>query len=210
MTRRRLAIGAAIALFVLGVVVTRAVWQGGAALDRGDDALAAGDKEGAVRWWRRAARWYVPLAPHVGEAYDRLEALALAAEQAGDRPTALAAWQGIRGSILATRSVYVPFEERLEPANRKIAALMAAWDAEVNPAPAGEAWHLAVLEQDEAPSVGWTLLALLGFATWLGGAALFAWRAVDQDDRLVLATARRAGILVAIGLVVWMLGLHQA
>jgi hypothetical protein len=214
--RRRLVVAAAILGAVLGVVAIRAVWQGRAALARGDAALIAGDADGAIRWWRRAARWYLPLAPHVTAAYQRLEELAGHAEAAGDRATALAAWQGVRGSILSTRSFYTPFEERLEPANRRIAALMAAWEAELAaaggppPPPDPAAWHLARLSHDEAPSVGWTMVALLGLGAWLGGAALFAWRGVDGEDRLVPRTAGVAGLLVAAGLLVWMLGLHNA
>jgi hypothetical protein len=213
-TRRRIGAVLAVAAVFVGVVATRAVWQGREALSRGDAALAANTPDEAIRWWRRAARWYVPMAPHVASAYARLEELATQAEAAGDRATALAAWQGIRGSILATRSVYVPFEERLEPANRRIAALMAA--AEDPALDAGkttadrEAWHYALLARDEAPSVPWTLLALAGFGLWIGGAALFAWRGVDANDRLVRATAARSGLLVVFGLVLWLLGLYQA
>jgi hypothetical protein len=120
---------------------------------------------------------------------------------------------GVRGSILATRSVYVPFVDRLEPANRRIAALMAASEPGSDPAhsaAAREAWHLELLARDEAPAVGFTLLALAGLAGWLGGAAWFAWRGVDDDDRLRGRVAARAGLLVILGLVVWMLGLFAA
>ncbi|HKE19842.1 MAG TPA: hypothetical protein VKB80_33430 [Kofleriaceae bacterium] len=211
--RRRIAALALVVAFCAGVVVTRAVWQGRAALDDGDRAFSAGDNEEAIRWWRRAARWYVPLAPHVVDAYDRLQALAGEAEAKGDVATALAAWQAVRGSILATRSFYVPHEERLDPANKHIAGLLARMDGAPD---AGKteaeraAWHYRVLDRDEAPDVGWTLLALAGFLTWLGGGALFAWRGISADDKLVPRAATTAGLLVASGLVLWLLGLYQA
>ncbi|MEM9492553.1 MAG: hypothetical protein AAGC55_25620, partial [Myxococcota bacterium] len=196
------------------VVVTRAVWDGSSALSAGDAALQRGDTEEAIALWRRAARWYVPLAPHVGRAYERLSDLAQRAEREGDRATALAAWRGIRGSILATRSVYTPHAERLEPANRRIAALMAASEdpaVDPNADEAGRAeWHYALLERDDSPSVGWSLFALGGLALWLAGAFLFALRGVTADDQLVPQTAARAGIMVALGLVLWLLGLHLA
>jgi hypothetical protein len=212
--RRRLVAAAGVALFLFGVVATRAVWQGRSALSRGDAAIAAGDTAEAIRWWRRAARWYLPLAPHVGDAYDRLEELATQAASAGDRATALAAWQGVRSSILATRSFYTPQSDRLEPANRAIAALMAAAEPDLaapTSSPAErEAWHYQMLARDEAPSVGWSVLALLGFAAWIGGAALFAWRAVDKDDRLVQRPALVSALVVAGGLIIWMVGLYNA
>jgi hypothetical protein len=211
--RRRLLTAALVVAFCLGVVVTRAIWQGRSALDDGDRALEAGDVAEAIRWWRRAARWYVPFAPHVPDAYDRLEQLGTAAERRGDLRVALSAWEGVRGSILATRSFYVPEEDRLEPANRHIAGLLA--HLETQP-PQGmstadlAAWHYGLLARDEAPSVGWTALALLGFLTWIGGGVLFAIRGVSRDDRLVRRPAVVAGVAVMVGLVVWLLGLYNA
>ena len=212
--KRRLITAGLVIAFCLGVVVTRAVWQGRGALADGDEAAEAGDREGAIRWWRRAARWYVPLAPHVGDAYDRLEAMAAAAEQEGDLATALAAWQGVRGSILATRSFYTPHDERLDPANRHIASLMQRLEGDAADPGKGaaerEAWHYELLARDEAPSVGWTLVALLGFALWIGGGVLFALRGVSSEDRLVVRAATSAGLLVLSGLFVWLLGLYNA
>lgn len=212
--RRRLVVWALVIAFAGGVVLTRAVWQGRSALEQGDVAFQAGDNEEAIRWWRRAARWYVPFAPHVADAYSRLETVGAEAEARGDLPTALAAWQGVRGSILATRSFYVPHEERLEPANRRIAALLARMEGGA-PDPGRtqaerEAWHLRLLERDDSPDVGWSVLALVGFLTWIGGGALFAWRGISSDDKLVPRAATTAGLLVASGLIVWLLALYQA
>ncbi len=206
--------GALLLAFCGGVVATRAVWQGRDALADGDRALAAGDREGAIRWWRRAARWYVPLAPHVAGAYDRLEALAGEAEAKADLATALAAWQGVRGSILATRSFYVPHEERLEPANRHIAALLARVEGGAPDPGKTEAeraaWHYGLLAVDGAPDVAWSIVALIGFFTWLGGGALFAWRGISAEDRLLVRPATTAWLLIASGLFVWLLGLYWA
>jgi hypothetical protein len=228
MTRRRAAWIGLAALVCVGAVVSRACVDGRAALAAGDAAHAkaaalrdAGkidearaQEEEAVTRWRRAARWYLPGAPHVGKAYDRLEALAAAATQAGDAELALMAWRAVRSSCLATRSFYVPQRARLGRANQAIATLMARTeDPATDPGKdeaARRAWHLALLERDEAPSVGWSLLAVLGFATWVGGGFWFAFRGLDGEDRLVKREAGRAGVLVAIGMVVWALALYLA
>ncbi len=203
--KRRLITVAIVVGFCLAVVVTRAVWQGRGALDAGDQALEAKDSEEAIRHWRRAARWYVPLSPHVSDAYDRLEALAALAEKQGDLRTALAAWQGVRGSILATRSFYTPHEDRLEPANRRIADLMTRLDTtppvDMTPEKLA-AWHYELLARDESPSVAWSVLAVLGFLVWIGGGVLFAMRGVTAEDRLERRPAITAGVLVMAGLVV--------
>jgi hypothetical protein len=213
--KRRLITVAVVVFACLGVVVTRACMEGRAALHAGDDALADGDQAEAIAQWRRAARWYVPLAPHVGDAYDRLEELARAAEARGDTDTALAAWEGIRSSIKATRSFYTPHGDRLEPANRRIAELRAATPADAAAAPGqSEAervtWHHDLLQRDESPSTGWSVIALFGFALWIGGGLLFALRGITAEDRLVPRTAGMAGIGVAVGLFIWMLGLYNA
>lgn len=220
--RKKLAAIAMVAGLCLGVVVTRAVWEGTRALAAGDAAREQQDLSRAITQWRRAARWYMPGARHMSAAYDRLERMAHQAEDQGDLDTALAAWRGIRSSILATRSLYTPFAERLEPANRHIAALMAELEgrradpaADPGPRPMADeaaraAWHYDLLARSHAPSPFWSLIAILGLAMWLGGGLLFALRGVTADDELVPRTAAHAGLLVAGGLLVWMLGLHLA
>jgi hypothetical protein len=212
--RRTLATLALVLAVGLAAVMTRAVWAGSRALANGDAAQQRGEPLDAIELWRQAARWYVPGASHVEAAYERLETLAAEAERRGDADTALAAWTGIRSSILATRSFYVPHAERLEPANRKIAALMAAREhASDQPAGAAEdatAWHYERLAPVPGPSSFWAVIAILGFATWLAGGLVFALRGVTPDDRLVPRTAAYAGILVAVGLLLWLLGLSLA
>jgi hypothetical protein len=225
--RRRIAVALALAV-CLGAVLSRVFIDGHAALAEGDaahrraeaaraaaDSPTAKDEEArAITRWRRAARWYAPGAPHVARAYERLDTLARAAEAAGDRETALEAWRAIRSSALATRSFYTPYESQLHAANARIAQLMASLeDPALDPGhdqAARAAWHLGLLERDEAPSVIFSILAILGFFTWVGGGFWFAWRGVGADDRLVRRQAIVAGVLVAVGLLVWMVSLYNA
>lgn len=195
----------------LGVVVTRVFWDGRRALADGDAAMARGDAAAALDAWRRAARWYAPGAPHVGDAYERMEELAKTAETKGDEALALDAWRGIRSSSLATRSFYTPYADELAAANQRIAALMARQDqGGVRREDERRELHLALLSRNDDPSVPWTLLALVGFATWVGGGFWFARRGVTEEDRLDRKQAIRAAVLVAVGMVLWMLGLYKA
>lgn len=210
MSWRRAVLVAGILAFCLGVVVTRVFWDGRGALREGDAAMARGDTREAIGRWRRAARWYAPGAPHVAKAYARLTGLA----RASDHELALEAWRAVRSSILSTRSFYTPYAELLPEANENIATLMAASEGpQADPGKSEterRAWHLALLSRDEAPSVFWTIVALLGLAAWVGGGFLFAWRGITADEKLAPRPAVQAALLVAVGLLVWMLGLYKA
>ena len=220
MMRRTIVILVMMATLCFAVVVTRAFLEGRQALVQAQEAHSKGNMEQAIRLWRRAARWYVPFASHVALAYDQLHSIALQAQDKGDVKVALAAWRGIRSSILSTRSTYTPYIHLLEPANRHIAALMAALEtsdrndqktAKVHQSVEERTdWHYQLLARDESPSVFWSIVALLGFSLWIGGGILFAIRGVTKDDRLVVSTASYCGALVACGLVIWMLGLYKA
>jgi hypothetical protein len=194
----------------LAAVLARVFWDGRSALALGDEAMAKGDSTEAMTQWRRAARWYAPGAPHVVDAYERLETLAKAAEEKDDRKTALDAWRAVRSSILATRSFYTPFPDRLVHANERIAALMAKADTAHGTEEERRQFHYELLARDDSPRVGWALLALAGFAAWVGGGFWFARRGVGEDGKLERRTAARAGVLIALGILVWMLGLYQA
>jgi hypothetical protein len=197
----------------LGVIVTRVFWDGRQALAAGDAAMQRQDTTEALVMWRRAARWYAPGAPHVDAAYRRMEELARAAEARGDDTLALEAWRGIRSSSLATRSFYTPFVDELGAANQRIAELMARQEVAADHGKdlaERRALHLGFLERDDAPSLGWSVLALAGFAAWVGGGFWFASRGVTVDDRLDRRNALRAAALVTVGLVLWMLGLYKA
>ena len=91
-------------LSVVALLSARAVLEGRAAVRRADECLKAGDTEGAVAHAMRAAKWYLPLASHPREGYDRLRNIARRAESTGDADTALVAWQAIRAASKSTRS----------------------------------------------------------------------------------------------------------
>lgn len=212
--KRKVLTTLAISFLLFGVLSVRTLWQGRTALDAGDTAMSAGIPKDAIRHWRRAARWYLPLAPHVESAYDRLRSLGQSAESEGDTQTAIAAWTGIRSSVRATRSIYTPFPERLEEADRHIADLMVRWEVELGQsadvAPSRVDWHLKLLKIDHMPSTSWSIIALLGLALWIGGGFAFALRGVDAQDQLVPKAAAYSGVMVVIGLLVWLTGLHLA
>ena len=70
--------------------------------------------------------------------------------------------------------------------------------------------HLALLRDVPRPSPLFALLALLGFATWVSAAFLFAARAFDEHDRFVAGPARKFAALFALGALAFSIGLRFA
>jgi hypothetical protein len=211
---RRAAIGLALLGLALATVTVRVVVSGRSELARGREALAAHDPAEAVVHLRRAARWYAPGARHPTAALDLLQIIASNAELAGDDRQARLAWEAERAAILGARSLYVPNADRLAQANQHIARLLAREEGpRADPGksePERAAWHQALLDRDDAPLVGWTVLALAGFAGWVAGAVLFIARAVTDDDRLRPRPALRAGLLIFSGYAAFLIGLARA
>jgi hypothetical protein len=212
--KRRLAEIGAVAAFCLAVVVVRVFVSGRAEYRAAEAALSSGDTDEAVTRLRRAARWYAPGNPYVRRALDRLEEIATRAEAAGDVRAARFAWEAERAAILSVRSFYTPEAERLGPANRHIAALLAREEGPAADPGRSEAqrtaWHLALLERDDAPRVGWTALALLGFAGWIAGALTFIFRGVDAEDRLRPRAALWSAVVIIVGYAAFLMGLSRA
>jgi hypothetical protein len=194
--------GAAIGLALLAIVTVRVVWSSRTEWKAAQSSMG----EEQRLHLSRAARLYAPGNPWSRRALDSLVAIG----RAGG-PDALDAWRKVRSAILATRSIYTPHPELLDEANAQIAELMAA----AEPATRGsheerKAWHAARLAQDDAPSVGWTLIALAGLAAWIGCALGFALRGLDEHDRLRKRPAILWAAGVAVGLTLFFVGLAHA
>jgi hypothetical protein len=207
---RALAIGALVA----SAFSVRVVLSARSELALGDRQRDDGDSEAAVLHYRRAARWYAPFSPFHARALSELGRIAAGAEMEGNVELALAAHRAVRSAILSTRSFYVPERARLDAANRRIAALMAGLPPP--PMDAGkpreqlEREHLALLEDDPDPKLGWTLVLLLGFFGWVFGAFAFTQRAIDDDDRFVPREALRWGAVIGVCFALFVLGMALA
>ena len=211
---RRAAQGAALVGVVLAVLTVRVVVASSSELETARRLEAAGDVDPAILHYRRAARWYAPASPYPPEALDALARIGRAAEADGDIERALFALRSIRGAILSVESFYLPYEDRLDAANARIATLMARSDPP--PIDAGKseealrAEHLALLETDTRPVLGFTVLLLAGFLAWLVATFAFASRAIDEEDRLVPREARRWGGIAVLGFALFVIGMWLA
>jgi len=207
-------------IVIAGIVVAallalslRIVLEGRSALADGDDAMMRGQTRDAIAAWQSAARWYLPFAPHVGDAYERLTTLATSARDKGDRTTALLAYRAIRSAALATKSLWTPHAGDLDAANEQIAQLSAD---DPDAAPAGGdtrdariAFHRAQLPGSRP---GWWAagLAILGIVAWLIGFGYLGARGIDSAGRPNRRRITLGTVIVVAGLGAWALGLYNA
>ncbi|WP_437576384.1 hypothetical protein [Sorangium sp. So ce887] len=206
--------GLAVAGFLLGAASLRVVVAGEGEIAESTAALRAGDPHAAALHARRAAGWYAPGAPHVRVAYERLIALATAAEGLGQADTALFAWRAVRTAALETRWLTTPHAEDLEQANAAIARLSAAAPrppgTRTEPATAIAREHMAALARDDAPRVGWVVALVAAFVAWVAGAIWVVRRAVTVTGQWVWPRAAPGLAVCAAGIAVWLLAIWQA
>lgn len=200
--RRAVAWGAALALALLALAVTRVVASSRTELAAAEQALARGERVLALDAFERAARMSIPGLRSARRALERLEELGDGAAAAGDEAGARAAYEAARRAILGRRALGVPEPARLERINARLAALLARADRDPSDEATRRQWHAARLAQSDAPRAGFALLAVLGFALWVGGGVTLALRP---------ARARYwAALAVGGGLALWLLGVWRA
>lgn len=199
---RRLLFVTASVLVLAAVCVGRVLHEGRRSLDA-TAQLRESDRGAAIVHARRAASWYVPFAPHVGEAYRELRSMALAAEREGDRETAMLAWRSIRSASMTTRWLVEPHRREREEADAALARLAAeergSASSELSPRDL-ERMYASALARKEGPRVGWVLALLSGLAGWFGGVAWLVRHGMTREGSLVPKPAALAAIVSAVGL----------
>lgn len=209
-------------LVVAVVVVLLAVWgrawtSARSELERADIARSAGEVERALTHYQYAMRWYTPGASAPQSAARALDALAQEATANGKRQTALDALRRLRGGILATRHLFSPFGGRLDDVNQRIAKHMAAEQLALGQATIRgrslatlEADHLALLQRDPTPTVGWSLLVIFSFLGWLGAVFMTLSKGLTREASVVRPTFFRWGAAALTSFGLWLFALSQA
>ncbi len=123
---RSVAVGLLLVVLGVAALTARAVREGERQMRESDAAFNRADLTSAVLHARAAAVMYAPGAPHVRRGYERLLAIAVGAEAAGQKRTAESAWRSVRGAALETRHVWVPHRAELARADENLARLARA------------------------------------------------------------------------------------
>jgi hypothetical protein len=200
---RTLGWGACLLVLFAGVATLRAVLDGEREIAASDAAFDANDLHGAIAHARRAASAYAPGAPHVERGYQRLLAVARGAEATGRPELAMLAWQAVRAAVLESASLWHPFSERLEEANRNLSRLSASKAlAEGERRETAQRLFREAQSQSAARApwgaslAGGLLLAALGLG-W------FAARALAPDGRIEWRRGRWGLLTFALGAALW-------
>ncbi len=209
---RRVALGLLLLLVFQAAITARLVLEGERALAASDRAFDQGDVRTATLQARAAAIAYVPGAPHVDAAYERLIAIATGAEATGDRELAAAAWRAVRAAGNETRHLWVGRAAEVARANQNLARL----EALTTEAPADlgaetaaerlarlEAEASGVLAQEATPRAPWLVVLSVAFALAIGGCLVVATRGVAPDGTLVPAGLRWGVVVFVIGAACW-------
>jgi hypothetical protein len=209
--RERLAQVAFSLVLILGVFSARVIMEGGAELSASDAAFDRGELNVALDHARRGATLYAPGAPHVERAYERLTALALGAEAAGQPKLAFLAWQAVRSAALESRHIWLPRRVELERANQNLARLEAvSRDAEHSQREKTQNQALTRLRADDAPDPAWIAVLGAGFLLALAGLGLFAFRGLSRTGQVSFQRARLGLLLFTIGAACWTLAAYKA
>jgi hypothetical protein len=206
----RVLFGLALLLAFGGVATARVVLSGEAEIKRSTAALEAGDAREAIVAARDAARWYAPGAPHVRVAYDRLIALARAAEEHRDDDLALFAWRAVRRAAIETSTVLSPFGDELAQADQEIARLMAKSPARAEPDPRVVQAELERLKKNQPARSLWAVLLCAGFATAAAGLFVWARQVGAAAGRLRFGAARAGMALTGLGVALWLVSVWRA
>ena len=202
---------------VFSVAWARGCTSSSAAYDRALAAETSNDLERAVEQYQYAARWYTPFSSTPHQAASALARIGREASEKGDRTLALKALRRLRGAILATRGVAAPLSAHLEATNSRLAELTADEQlAQKGLTIRGRtrqeliADHLALLQLDPTPSLGWSLLVIFAFLGWLSSAAIAIWRGLNAAAEPQPRALKRWVMTSAACFVLWLIGLYQA
>jgi hypothetical protein len=200
-----------VGVVALGVMTYRAVRDGTEALAASDAAFNRGELAEAVLYARRSAIAYAPGAPHTRAALERLRAVAVGSEGAGDVETARLAWGALRAAALETRHVTTPYAAELREANERLALLAAK-----GPPPGAAGQKRADRELGEAlarvpgPSPWASAALVLGFVLALAGLLFTAAFGLTRDGGIVRQKLFYGLGMFVVGALLWAIAVYRA
>jgi len=210
---RRILLAVCIVTATLLSFALRTLWSGQVALARAEAAFDQGELRESVRAARRAAALYVPGAPHVGSAYQRLQIIGQGAEAAGQLHLAAFAWNAMRSAALESSAPGVGRPE-LELANQHLARLasrlvVAPPGAEAS-AEQAERDILRTLERPQATSRTAALVLGVGLLLVASGLLWIGFRGLTPDGRVLGRHWLLGALACLLGAACWTFAAYRA
>jgi hypothetical protein len=201
-----------ILLFVSVMLLMKTIYHARQEFAVGEEAYTRGAYNVAITHYERAIKWYTPFSKTVRHAVERLWQLGTEAEDRGDSPLALEAYQTLRSSLYAVQSFYIPYQSWIPKSEERIAPLLAKIKA-------GEEPNADKLAQDTArfamqlqrhvgPHLEWSILLEIGFLGWIGATVGLIWYVVDETGNFARRQGLLWGSLIAVFFALWLIGMR--
>jgi hypothetical protein len=200
-------------LVVLSVVLASVlafdiISRGELEMEQSDRSFHGGDLVASLVHARRAAALYVPGAPHVKAAHDRLIAIAQGSESTGRTDIARRAWGAVRASALETQSFGA--RRDLEMADYRLAVLGISKEGLSSGSGTSQPASVEALPGPVGPRWPWTAVLVAGLLATVAGLAAMARWGIDSAGHLRWRRAGWALFLFIAGVACWTLVLVRA
>lgn len=173
-----------------------------------------GRQREAVLHYERTIKWYTPYSRDVRHAVSRLWDIGAQADANQDASLALYAYRSLRAGLYATRSFYQPYQEWIPKCDARIVDLMAIEKAGPNAEPSEVDKHrerfARMYAREVGPTLGGSILTIIGFFGWVGTTLGFIWFGLSTDDKWLLRPCVLWGSGVVIFFTAWVFGLLLA
>lgn len=181
----------------------------------GEKFLSEKNYKLAIREYDTALHFYSPFSPLNDKASEKLWQIGEMFEQKGEYDWANMAYGSIRSSYYAARSFYTPGRKWIDRCDEKISdvnvkTLIAEGSIKPEEASAEKAKFMQVARIDTAPSVFWSILAVLAFFGWISSAVFTALKGFTKDGSFVGKKALYGGLSFLSFFAVWVLALLKA
>ena len=195
-----------ISLFItVSLLLTRVYFESRSFYGKGKESLLNDDPYMAITYFGRSAKWYFPGNPYVKQSIEGLWSAACKAEERGEIEFALKACYTLRGSLYATKWLFMHHKEWIEPCNQKIADLTVARHPYIK-----RAKVITGLNKEERPIVIWAFFVVICFYGWIGSALGLIFFSFDSSGSMKWRNALFWGGLVLGFFLLWIFTMFRA
>lgn len=207
------------ALFVFIIFTLRIYIDSYNHLKEAELALSSQKYDQAIYHLGRSARSYFITNDIAKKSLFKLQEIAIWAEneqnakkydqQRDSNLLALSAYQEIRTSCLSLRGFFIPHDDILLNANKKIAHIQSSNNSGDSRSEK-EKKFLSLLAKIEDPSPFWSMISSLSFISWVVFGIISCIKGFDSNGNIIKSKVKIFGILTVASYFVWISGMFLA